>query len=97
MEHGTDKHSKEKPAAATGPLPAKVLVHHKIFEVRLVFRLHVELDAVLHAPVQHLVVDRKIQLIFLNLCPDLADDGVTLGKVGFRLQATIFAFTLALA
>ena len=71
---------RDRPAADCSRL------HLQVLEVRLVFRLHIELDAVFHAPVQHLVVDRQVDLVFLHLVPDIGDDSVALGEVSLRFQ-----------
>ena len=67
-------------------LPACCLVHFQIFEMRLIFRLNIKLNSALHPPVQHLIVNRQIELVLLNLCPDFTNDSVTLCKVCFRFK-----------
>ena len=48
----------------------------------LVFGLDSEINAVFHAPVQNLVMDRQIHLLSLDGSPDFADRGITCRQIG---------------
>ena len=56
-------------------------------EVRLVFRLDREVNVVLHAPIEDLVMDRQVEGLCLRRIPDLADRGVADFRIRFRGQA----------
>ena len=55
--------------------------------MRLVFRLHREVDAIRHAPVENLVVNGQVDGFTLQCSPDVRDGGIALVEIGLGRQA----------
>ena len=71
--------------------PRPFLVHCEELELGIILRRHFCADCIAHTPVQHLVVDRDVLLVFLNHGPNISNGLVPLGKVSFRGKGYNFA------
>jgi len=71
--------ARQKRAARTRQAARIGLLHGEVFDAWLIFWINLDADAFAHAPVQHLVVDRDVELFVLNNTPDRSDIRVTCG------------------
>src|SRR6056297_2756860 len=70
---------------ACGP-PEYASVHREELELRVILWADFGANRAGHAPVEHLMVDRDIELLFLHDVPDRLDGLVARGKVGLGGQ-----------